>query len=126
MDQTTDTRSMNTAGAPASIETAGNIGVITFTNQTKRNALSHDMMHALTKAFAHFAEAKIRVVVLALSRGSKSGPQGMTSPNCHSEVWTRCATPTLWKRRSGPSECFQALSSPWCMDRCGEAHSIWS
>ena len=71
MDQTTDTRSMNTAGAPASIETAGNIGVITFTNQTKRNALSHDMMHALTKAFAHFAEAKIRVVVLRAEPGVK-------------------------------------------------------
>ncbi|WP_424362665.1 methylmalonyl-CoA decarboxylase [Methylocystis parvus] len=40
------------------------IGVIALRNPAKRNALSRDLMGALTDAFARFAAQKIRVVVL--------------------------------------------------------------
>ncbi len=69
MGQTSDASSIDTAGAPAKIEFAGDIGIITLRNQAKRNALSHDMMHALTKAFGRFQEAKIRVAVLRAEPG---------------------------------------------------------
>jgi methylmalonyl-CoA decarboxylase len=46
------------------IACSDNIGVITLKNQKKRNALSHEMMKALTEAFDRLAEAKIRVAVL--------------------------------------------------------------
>ena len=71
MNQTNDGGASNAAGSLASVETVGNIGIITLKNPAKRNALSHDMMHALTEAFAHFAEAKIRVVVLRAEPGAK-------------------------------------------------------
>jgi methylmalonyl-CoA decarboxylase len=58
-------------GAPASANIFGDIGVITLKNQVKRNALSHEMMHALTQAFAHFQEAKVRVAVLRAEPGVK-------------------------------------------------------
>ena len=48
----------------ATAESSGGIGVITLKNQKKRNALSRDLMRALTAAFARFAEDKVRVVVL--------------------------------------------------------------
>ena len=55
----------------AFVETVGTIGVITLKNQTKRNALCHEMMRALTDAFARFAEANIRVAVLRAEPGVK-------------------------------------------------------
>jgi methylmalonyl-CoA decarboxylase len=51
-------------GPLASAETFGDIGVITLKNQARRNALSHDLMHSLTQAFARFQETKVRVAVL--------------------------------------------------------------
>jgi methylmalonyl-CoA decarboxylase len=60
-----------TSGAPASAESFGDVGVITLKNHAKRNALSHDLMHALTQAFARFREARVRVVVLRAEPGVK-------------------------------------------------------
>ena len=57
--------------APASVETSGHIGIITLKHRAKRNALSHDMMHTLTEAFARFQEEKIRVAVLRAEPGVK-------------------------------------------------------
>ena len=80
--------------APISIETSGHAGVITLTHPAKRNALSHDMMHALTEAFARFVEEKIRVVVLRAEPGVKvwsAGhdidelPLGGTDPLCYAD-----------------------------------------
>ena len=71
MNQRNDGGASNAASSLASVETVGNIGVITLNNPAKRNALSHDMMHALTEAFAHFADAKVRVVVLRAEPGAK-------------------------------------------------------
>jgi methylmalonyl-CoA decarboxylase len=53
----------------ASAETVGDVGVITLSNQAKRNALSRDMMQALMEAFVHFQETKVRVVVLRAEPG---------------------------------------------------------
>lgn len=55
----------------ASAETVGDIGVITLSNQAKRNALSRDMMQALMEAFVRFQETKVRVVVLRAEPGVK-------------------------------------------------------
>ncbi len=44
----------------ANVETVGNIGIITLKNPAKRNALCNEMMHALSEAFARFAEANPR------------------------------------------------------------------
>jgi methylmalonyl-CoA decarboxylase len=71
MDQKNDGGASNGASSLASIETVGNIGVITLKNQAKRNALCHEMMRALTEAFARFAEAKIRVAILRAEPGVK-------------------------------------------------------
>ncbi len=70
MDIASNAKSIYVA-APISIETSDQIGVITLKHQAKRNALSHDMMHALTDAFARFVEEKIRVVVLRAEPGVK-------------------------------------------------------
>ena len=93
MDIATNAKSIYIA-APISIETSGHAGVITLTHQAKRNALSHDMMHALTEAFARFVEEKIRVVVLRAEPGVKvwsAGhdidelPLGGTDPLCYAD-----------------------------------------
>lgn len=47
-----------------SVSVDGYIGVIALRNPAKRNALSRELMRALTDAFARFAAQKIRVVVL--------------------------------------------------------------
>lgn len=67
-----------TSGKPActSVENVGDVGVITLTNQAKRNALCRDMMHALTEAFARFQEMKVRVVVLRAEPGAKVWSSG--------------------------------------------------
>lgn len=70
VDQTTKAKSIRIP-APASIETSGHIGIITLKHQAKRNALTHDMMHALTEAFARFEAQKIRVAVLRAEPGVK-------------------------------------------------------
>ena len=49
---------------PISVFVDGHVGVVTLQNPAKRNALSHDMMGALTQVMARFAEQKIRVVIL--------------------------------------------------------------
>ena len=49
----------------------GNIGVITLKNPAKRNALCHEMMHALSETFTHFAEAEVRVAILRADPGVK-------------------------------------------------------
>jgi len=54
MNQRNDGGASIAASSLASVESAGNIGIITLRNQGRRNALSHDMMHALTAAFAPF------------------------------------------------------------------------
>ena len=83
-----------TNGAPARAEAAGDIGIITLTNQAKRNALGRDMMHALTKAFAQFKKAKVRVVILRAEPGVKvwsAGhdvgelPTGGMDPLCYAD-----------------------------------------
>jgi methylmalonyl-CoA decarboxylase len=71
MNQGNDGGATNSASSVASVETVGNIGVITLKNRAKRNALSHDMMHALTEAFGRFAEANVRVGVLRAEPGAK-------------------------------------------------------
>jgi methylmalonyl-CoA decarboxylase len=63
MDQTSDANANSSASSLASVASAGNIGVITLKNQAKRNALNHGMMHALTEAFARFAEANTEVAL---------------------------------------------------------------
>lgn len=54
-----------------SVETIGDIALITLKNQQKRNALTHEMMRALSDAFLRLAEAKTRVVVLRAEPGVK-------------------------------------------------------
>ncbi len=71
MRQSSDPLSLGKDGAPASAECVGDVGIITLRNQAKRNALSHETMHALTQAFARFEAAKIRVVVLRAEAGVK-------------------------------------------------------
>jgi methylmalonyl-CoA decarboxylase len=60
------------AASRAGIEvtTIGRIGVVTLRNRAKRNALSRDMMRALTDALSGFAEAKIRVAILRAEPGA--------------------------------------------------------
>ena len=71
MNQGNDGGASNAVRSLASVETVGNIGVITLKNQARRNALCHEMMRALTEAFARFAEAKIRVAILRAEPGVK-------------------------------------------------------
>ena len=71
MDQKNDSGASDASSSLASVETVGNIGVITMKNPAKRNALCHEMMHALTEAFTRFAEAKIRVAILRAEPGVK-------------------------------------------------------
>jgi methylmalonyl-CoA decarboxylase len=72
MNQTNNTGSNGgAASSMASVEIVGDIGVITLKNQARRNALCHEMMHALSDAFARFVEAKIRVVILRAEPGVK-------------------------------------------------------
>ena len=70
MDKTSNGQTIYTA-APVMVESSGHIGIITLRHQAKRNALDHDMMHALTEALAHFTEEKIRVAVLRAEPGAK-------------------------------------------------------
>ncbi len=56
--------SENKPSTPISIETAGDIAVVTLRNYEKRNALTHEMMRALSDAFSRLSAAKTRVVVL--------------------------------------------------------------
>jgi len=63
--------SIETTSAVISIETVDDIALITLKNQAKRNALTHEMMHALSEAFLRLAEAKTRVVVLRAEPGVK-------------------------------------------------------
>jgi methylmalonyl-CoA decarboxylase len=71
MNQSNDGGASNAVRSLVSVETVGTIGVITLKNQAKRNALCHEMMHALTETFAHFAEAKVRVAILRAEPGVK-------------------------------------------------------
>lgn len=71
MDQTSKASTRSSANSFASTESIGDIGIITLKNQAKRNALSHDMMRALSEAFARFTQEKIRVVVLRAEPGIK-------------------------------------------------------
>jgi methylmalonyl-CoA decarboxylase len=59
------------AAPPVTVETTGHIGIVTLCNQAKRNALSHETMHAMTEAFARFEAEKIRVVILRAEPGAK-------------------------------------------------------
>ncbi len=94
MNRTNVANSSNTIGGSVSVKSADNIGVVTLRNPAKRNALSHDMMLALTEAFGRLAAAKIRVVVLQADSGSKvwsAGhdiselPTGGTDPLCYAD-----------------------------------------
>ena len=91
----------------ASAETVGDIGVITLRNQAKRNALSHDMMHALMEAFVRFQETKVRVVVLRAEPGVKVWSAGHDVGELPLGGATPCATRIRWRRRFGQSECFR-------------------
>ncbi len=60
-----------TTSALISIENMDSVALITLRNQAKRNALTHDMMHALSEAFLALAEAKTRAVVVRAEPGAK-------------------------------------------------------
>lgn len=70
--QTDDkSRAGRPVGALIALQTDRHVGIITITNKAKRNALSHDMMKAMTAALDGFAKDKIRVVILRAEPGER-------------------------------------------------------
>lgn len=63
----------NTAGGTQLVSAAreGHVGIITFTNVARRNALSHAMMNAIFDALTTFQNASVRVVILEAEAGAK-------------------------------------------------------
>lgn len=56
---------------PVSITVADRVGMITLANGQRRNALSHDLMQAITQALLEFQSSRVRVVVIRAEPDAK-------------------------------------------------------
>ena len=58
-------------------ETRGNVGVITFSNPQKRNALSLALLDEMLSALNHFRDVQIPVIVIRAEKGVKAWSSGL-------------------------------------------------
>jgi len=58
-------------------ETKGSVGVITFSNPQKRNALSLALLDEMLSALNHFRDVRVPVIVIRAERGVKAWSAGL-------------------------------------------------
>ena len=78
------------------------IGIITFNNDAKRNALSRALLHELIKALNEMIYQSARVIMLRSNKGAAVWSAGHDISEFPRPGRTRCLMMIPWNRASGP------------------------